>query len=429
MTTPEDRARAEREQNRLPGWDAVLIGGFVLLAAGVLAWWAGLPDREPAAKLTTNAPGKAGSPALHYVGSKACGECHPGEYAHHSRSGHARTLRPAAARSLARRLDGRSVDDPEVPGVVWRYALRDGQLTAERSESGRAERFFLEYAFGSGRHATTFVSLLDRGSRHPRAFEHRLSVFAHSDAPGLTPGQSLRGHASGNTPGGRVHTADDTLKCFGCHTTTTSDRGPEELDVGAMIPNVSCERCHGPGRAHVEAARHGAESEQLALPLGPGRETAAEQIERCGACHRLPEMVRPGSIRTDNPVLVRHQTVGLVQSACYTRSQDALRCTTCHDPHARVSTDRPAYEATCLSCHRSPSQAVCPVSPRSGCLDCHMPRRDVARGMMMADHWIRVIPELDPRRDRSSPPAGNRPPPHPQGEPSSADGHGPPRPL
>src|SRR5439155_10340125 len=116
---------------------------------------------------------------------------------------------------------------------------------------------------------------------------------------GLTPGQSLRGHATGNTPHGRRLADDDTLKCFGCHTTRTSDRGPDVLDEATFIPNVTCERCHGQASAHVAAARRGARGNALAMPFGPERATTAEQMELCGTCHRLPEMVAPGSIRTD----------------------------------------------------------------------------------------------------------------------------------
>ncbi len=401
MTEPCSDDRPESDRASAPLGDAVIIGVVLLLAAAGTSWWATLP--APA----TSRAGRE-TQTLRYVGSEACGECHPGEYAHYSRSGHARTLRPAAVGRLARRLDGRQVEDPEQPGLTWRYGLRDGKLAVDRAVAGKVKTLFLEYAFGSGRHARTFLTLLDRNPEHPVAFEHRLSYFAHAGGLGLdvTPGQSLRSDTQGNTPDGRVHTPDDTVKCFGCHATTTSDRGLDVLDAATMIPNVTCERCHGPGGAHAEAARRGAGAEQLAMPLGPGRETAAEQLKRCGACHRLPLMVRPGTIRTDNPVLVRHQPVGLLQSACYRRSRGVLGCMTCHDPHARVSTDRSGYEAACLACHRAPSRTSCPVSPYAGCIACHMPRRDVARGMMMTDHWIRIVPELDPRRGRRLPPAG-----------------------
>ena len=326
-----------------------------------------------------------------YVGAVGCRSCHPNEYALHRHSGHARTLQPAAAIPLARWLSGRSVEDPQRPGVTWSYDLSEGRLTAKRTEAGTVDRFLLEYAFGSGHHATTFVSLTERDPNRPIALEHRLTYFAHSQSLGLTPGQSLTGHAAGNSPRGRIHTNEDTLKCFGCHATVTSDRGPDELDETTLIPNVSCERRHGAGRLHVEAARRGSVESDSSIQFRLDRWTADEQLRLCGSCHRLPSMVQPGSIRVDNPVLVRHQPVGLMQSACYIRSSGALTCLTCHDPHARTSRDRSAYEAICLSCHQSSSQASCPVSSRADCLNCHMPRRDVARGMMMTDHWIRIV--------------------------------------
>ena len=112
-------------------------------------------------------------------------------------------------------------------------------------------------------------------------------------------------------------------------------------------------------------------------------------------------MMTPGAIRLDNPALVRHQPVGLVQSACFKQSNRTLNCVTCHDPHARASSDRAGYEQVCLSCHGANAGTPCGVSPRSGCIDCHMPRRDVTRGMMMTDHWIRIIPgaRLQPPSD------------------------------
>jgi predicted CXXCH cytochrome family protein len=86
-----------------------------------------------------------------------------------------------------------------------------------------------------------------------------------------------------------------------------------------------------------------------------------------------------------------------MQSACFRKSEGRMTCTTCHDPHARTSTDVVAYEAICLTCHQGASRTPCSVSPATGCIDCHMPCRDASRGMMMTDHWIRSRPEADAR--------------------------------
>ena len=92
----------------------------------------------------------------------------------------------------------------------------------------------------------------------------------------------------------------------------------------------------------------------------------------------------------DNDVLARFPSVGLLQSKCYTASQGALRCTTCHDPHARVTHDAAVYQNACLSCHKTTPQKTCSVSPQSGCVACHMPPREVGRGLKFTDHWIRA---------------------------------------
>jgi hypothetical protein len=365
-----------------PSWEAAPIG-MIFMAVGVGAfWWA------------FSTPGTAGANAS-YAGDRACRECHAGQAASHSRSGHSQTLRRASAIPLAKTLDGVRLDDPEYPGVSWSYTFRDGKLSTERREGEEVERFVIEYAFGSGHHATTFVSLTDRDPAHPTMIEHRLTAFAHANLPRMTPGQSAALHSEGTTPRGRNHSTWNTLKCFECHTTVSSDQGPFALDEKTMIPNVGCERCHGPGRSHVEAARGGASGHALAMPMGPGRASPVEQMRLCGQCHRLPEMAPAGAIRPESRLLVRFQPIGLMQSACYTRGNATMTCTTCHDPHARASTDHARYEAVCLSCHQGAGKTPCKVSPKTGCIDCHMPRRDVGQGMMLSDHWIRARPGGD----------------------------------
>jgi len=386
---PSDRA----PKGALSPWgEAVLIGMTVLFLGAAVLWWARSASKaDQAAGVPVPTVSEARGSVTMYVGSRACRGCHPGEHASHGTSGHDRTLRPAADTDLARLLDGTSVADPELPGVTWSYALHAGRLTVERAGADEGGKIAIDYALGSGAHATTFVSLSAEGPGGRGGLEHRLSYFAHGKSLGLTPGQHEFSKA-GQSPFGYILPPLQTLDCFGCHATQTSSRGPSVLDVATMIPNVSCERCHGPGRSHVEKARGGAPLEALTMPFGPDRWTAESQVRLCGECHRLPEKLKPGSIRPDNPTLARFPSVGLMQSKCYTDSGGALSCTTCHDPHDRVSTDQAAYESACLSCHQGAKQRACSVSPRSGCVSCHMPKRVVGRELSFSDHWIRVRP-------------------------------------
>ena len=143
-----------------------------------------------------------GGPELRPVGGRPGLSRAIRRIAAHSRSGHARTLRWPKVGS-ARRLAGREVADPERPDVSWRFIFGTA-ISPRLTESGQNERFPIEYAFGSGRHAVTFVSLIDRDPAHPTILEHRLTHFAHGSALGLTPGQMATTRNVGNTPHGRV---------------------------------------------------------------------------------------------------------------------------------------------------------------------------------------------------------------------------------
>jgi hypothetical protein len=352
------------------------------------------PPAPPGGMAGPIRPRAEAAPRNRLVGDRACQECHAIEAGQHRRSGHAQTLRPAGSIDLAGWLDGRTVADPEHPAVHWRYRLRDETLRAVRTEGANANQEtteLLQYALGSGRHATTFVSLLPSASGAPGSREHRLTYFAHDRALGITPGQKAAEHASGLNSMGRDRNPGETVHCFACHSTVVSAHDPQRLDAATMRPNVGCERCHGPGEAHIAAARRGASD--LTMPFGKVW-TADGQMRLCGDCHRHPSQAPPGEIRPDNPRITRFQPVGLMQSACYTQSDGALSCVNCHNPHAGASTNRASYEAACLDCHRPKRRAVCPVSPREGCIGCHMPARDAGQGVLFTDHWIRI------RRDR-----------------------------
>ncbi len=359
-------------------------------------------------------PAKGRFPGDPYVGSRACAPCHPGESALYGRSGHANTMLPARRRELSRRLVGTSLADPEQPGVRWVYHSRDGRLELSRVDKHGSTRWIVQYAFGSGHHATTFVNVLDAAA--PAILEHRLTYYTREGLLGITPGQGVADSPPPEVkPYGKELTPSASRKCFGCHATQLSVRDNQRIDEETMIPNVSCERCHGPGRAHIERASRGEPTARLTMPFGPNGWTAETQMMLCGTCHRHPSRAQPGQIRADDPQIARFQPVGIMQSRCYRESGGALSCLTCHDPHARASSDRARYNTLCLNCHSgrglgpgpaapsakaadkpSSPDAACTVSPRGACVDCHMPRVNSGQHVLFTDHWIRI------RRDGDS---------------------------
>jgi hypothetical protein len=339
------------------------------------------------------------------VGGKACQECHPGESALHSLSGHARTLHRKPAKEIISWLDGKSFPDREYPKAVWTYSVsKSGRLQIERDEPGQSDCYTLDYALGSGVNGMTFVSL-SRTASDPgqlTGLEQRLSYFAHGPRMDISPGQAKQDAAALKVkvvPQGRPMNHEDLVKCFNCHSTVTSTRASDQFDPDTMIPNISCERCHGPGRSHIAAARRGGTEEELAMPLGSSiSATPLRQLEVCGECHRRIEDVASSvPLNAENRSIVRFEPVGLGLSLCFQRGKGELSCTKCHDPHARVSRDHAAYEAVCLSCHSLVQEKhhSCPISPSTQCLDCHMPRRVVPPDFLFTDHWIRT-PKREP---------------------------------
>ena len=66
-----------------------------------------------------------------------------------------------------------------------------------------------------------------------------------------------------------------------------------EFFAGDLPEGIDCQRCHGPGRAHVESARNGASPAAVrAAIVNPGRLAPERQIEVCLQCH-LESTSRP----------------------------------------------------------------------------------------------------------------------------------------
>ncbi len=317
-------------------------------------------------------PAEGRYPSDPYVGPHVCAECHPGESALYARSGHAQTLGSAGSRAVARRLDGTTVADPEHSEVSWGYRYRDGDLHIARTAQGKVEECVAEYAFGSGHHATTFVNVID--PKIPAILEHRITYYTKDRALGLTPGHDTQPPPPGLTPLGGVLPARDARKCFGCHTTQTSARDDKQkIDDATMIPNVSCERCHGPGRAHVEAARRGAPDAELELPFGTDRFTADSLLMLCGTCHRHPSKARPGQIRADNPQLARFQPVGILASRCFRGEWGRIQLR--HLPRSPFAIIQGSRGISRSACPAIRGAALNPRNRRPNHPDCRSPRR------------------------------------------------------
>ena len=349
---------------RLWIWIAVVSLLAVLAAAGC---------RNGQTALT---PPQAG-PAT-FVSNAACAECHPREFKDHIATNHAHTLRLAGGNGLG---DLAPPAGP-IPGTKYTIKREPDGITFARADS-TAMKAKIDYAFGSGKTGMTYVALKPGGS----ALELRMICFPHSNFWYLTPCQEKMAEDELCA----VHDPVVTQKCFLCHSVAL---GPSGDKPEPMMFGVGCESCHGPGSAHIAAART---KNSRDLKVEKMKTWDARRInEICGQCHRTVEGVQLGGV--DAAMTQRFQAYGIMQSPCFQKSGEKLSCITCHDPHKNASKSQRDYEAACLKCHsRKPAEGptiskVCPVNPTAKCIGCHMPPRKVFPfskvPVYMADHLI-----------------------------------------
>ncbi len=337
-----------------------------------------------------------------YLGEARCVDCHAKE-AHLVRaSRHSTTLvRGTGLEGIA--YPSGPIADPDDPAVRHTFRREDGRIRFETGVKGRDDVLaaVVDYAFGSPDRYVSFVGRDDRG----RGYVLRLSRYQSGQRSGWvrTTGHTAEAESGHNFLGKPLDDPDGVQKCLFCHSTNfravLDQTGPESHDSA-----IGCERCHGPGAVHEKAVA--AKLADLAI-IRPSEATAEGRVRLCGQCHSFHQALPLP--RTD-PFWIRFQGTTLPWSRCYTESEGAFDCMTCHNPHHDADRSEARYDRRCLDCHaarpkdappgptgpktRAARGSVCPVNPTTGCVGCHMPPfRSEPLHATFTDHFIRVHPK------------------------------------
>ena len=331
--------------------------------------------------------------AADYIGAAACGKCHPVQFAGQSKSGHALALRRASDHPLAKAY----MASPDWKrGSTYQFVFSrkpDGFFVQALDYATRQNMELpVEWAFGAGNHAVTFVSRVT-GEVY---LEHAFSYYPDTKSMDLTPGHRLMQADSLPKAMGVLHRASvprdpagGIRNCFGCHSTgpvQDSSAGIEPREMG-----IRCEVCHGPGSAHQQALMDGKGAAAKSAIRNPARMRADEINEFCGGCHRFPG--QNFAVNWNAQWNVRHQPPYLRQSRCFLESRGLLTCFTCHNPHGPLQKDPGYYARKCLDCHSKEGHrpaAVCRAQASSDCVGCHMPGVSVTSHLTFVNHWIGI---------------------------------------
>jgi 5-methylcytosine-specific restriction endonuclease McrA len=404
-------------------WSLVVGSGF--LTAGALA-----------KAVSRTYSGAAQTAPGDYVGAKACEGCHRQVHDTWTAGRHSKMIQPATPATVKGDF---SKSGETLQGRRYGFRAVDGQYFITESElTGKPQEHRVEFTLGS-RRVQHYLTTIDRG---------RMIVLAPS-------WDVQRGQWFHNVEIIRPDEDDRQVvqqwnkSCVGCHVSrqdnaydpATRAYHTEWTDFG-----TSCERCHGPGRAHVAA-------KTAASIVRPTRLDANTNSMVCGQCHSLRTAINPEYKAGDDyydyfvpaleyapyarphasqdppywadgrPRRFSNDAIGLWESACFLRG--GATCTTCHtnphlpdvdknpqlggplvlssskdEPGARGSTSSPravlGSNALCTKCHQEIGAKVTAhtrhkaESAGSACVECHMPKTVVSLKSTMRDHTIGV---------------------------------------
>ena len=374
--------------------------------------------RTPLAKTTTS----------EYVDSGVCAGCHQQIAQSYSSTGMGQSFSRVTTGKPFAAFNGAKVEN-QPSGLSYTMTQHDGKFFERRSQIGYGEKETNiaekqgDYVIGSGNHARTF---LHRDAQN-RLVELPVSWYAEEGGYwAMSPGFDRNDQEDFRRP-----ISAECMFCHNAYPDSASRSNPAGLDPPAFpktLPEgIDCQRCHGPGRAHVHAALSGADAGHIrAAIVNPARLDRDRQLEVCMQCHletsssHMPNEIRnfdrgvfsyqagqplgdykiyfdPLSNKKDDRFEIAHAAYRLRESACFQKSQ--MTCLTCHDPHVSYrgpgSTAR--YVAVCEKCHQEVKHTMA-LPQTSTCLDCHMPKRrtDDAVHVAMTDHYIqRNKPDRD----------------------------------
>lgn len=226
------------------------------------------------------------------------------------------------------------------------------------------------------------------------------------------------------------------LECMSCHNSLPEFVEGSENKYTTILNGIGCERCHGPGSAHVQQKMAGIKidtSKYIDYSIvNPAKLPIDLQFDVCQRCHLQGNTVlnqdksffdfKPGMklsdimtvflpkySNSDKDFIMASHADRLKMSKCFSINeknknstglrpyQNGLTCVTCHNPHVSVkATNKEHFNLACKNCHNSTAQPICSASEKersskeNNCISCHMPRSgsiDIPH-VTVTDHYI-----------------------------------------
>ncbi|MEI8380920.1 MAG: tetratricopeptide repeat protein [Planctomycetota bacterium] len=316
-----------------------------------------------------------------YLGPQACAECHSERVAEFHNTRHFKAMCVPEVASMPEGFFA-GKGDFQMPDTPIHFLMTNEnghfvQKSTDKSTSTTSEIAFV-YGAAGGNDEVYFTWHDGKLNELPMVW------LGPQKQWGTSP---FDRHASGD------FSREMTIRCVECHNTWAQHvpGSRNQYSRDHWILGVSCEVCHGPGRAHVDFHRDHPDVKEPHAVVRPAQLSRERRMDLCAQCHsnalkhRGPAFqYRPGeplddfyvTLRTKYPEddHVANQTTYLRQSKCF-QSSDSMTCVTCHNPHQPHSPNN-AGSQSCRTCHQAEDcidRLKQPESVRSDCISCHMP--------------------------------------------------------
>jgi hypothetical protein len=347
-----------------------------------------------------------------YAGMASCAKCHAEIHSQWTHSRHSKMVQPATKESVQGDFKLARV---KLRGANFGLRERDGVFyISETYLTGKLQEHKVDYTLGN------------------RRIQHYLTTLADGKVIVLPPSWDI-------TRKGWFHNLDiadpDEVEgvqvqvwnkqCYSCHVSQQEKNFDVEKNVyktSWLDFGTNCERCHGPGSAHVADPRK--EHMVVQTKLDATRNTMV-----CAQCHSFRDTFAKGFAAGDDyynyflPILEYNQprdkdpaywadgrtrrfsndSYGLWQSECFLKG--GVTCVACHTAVHQVEIEknpqlRPTANALCTRCHIKIGEAIAAHthhasgSAGSSCIECHMPRTVYSIKAEIRDHSMSIpVPE------------------------------------
>lgn len=386
---------------------------LLLAALEIVAGSHSAPAQSP--KTPGAEPHPPDSPADH-----VCRSCHADTVEQYQRTAHFLSSRlPDATSILGSFSTGQNILKTANPKLVFK--MDEGHADGNAAD-GRSLAFSVTAVEGVAPYTTSrterIAFVIGSGGKG------QTYLFWKNDALFELPVSFWRELGWVNSPGYRDGSANFDRpivpRCLECHANYfKSVASPNHYSSADFSLGIQCEKCHGPGRNHVEREQSKPPSTSGAAILNPSRFSRERQLDLCAWCHGgLGQSLLPAFSYLPGEPLAKYldlpapdpnapldvhgnQVEMLKRSRCFAAS--TMTCLTCHNVHL-VQHDLAEFSRRCLACHKPESSVFAkaghPIS--DNCIDCHMPRQETnlivfdsngARSRpLVRNHWIKVYP-------------------------------------